>query len=124
MKKCIAPMGLARRIETLPRVETRGYVVSPLRGVSSTSLLLSIRQREHVHSESRLWRINFGRNRVRYEPWTAAASSRRHGDILLVADAVGYREPLYRSREFGFPQHFAGLYVDRLEHLIAVAHES
>src|SRR5689334_21476341 len=57
-------------------------------------------------------------------PGAAAAQSSRDGDVLLAAGREGHRETLHRGRQPCPPQLRTGLYVNRMEDAIQVAHES
>src|SRR5688572_22361552 len=90
---------------------------------SDRRMLLLCRQREDVQREAFLRRIDFRRERIRHQPWAAAASAGRYRDILLAVDAVRHREALHRCRELRFPEDLARLHIDGSEHLVAIADE-
>src|SRR4030095_13116933 len=85
--------------------------------------LLLTRKGVQIQRKTCLRRIDFGSDGIRHQPRAAATSSCRHSNVLFTSDAVRHRESLHCRREFGFPKHLSGLYVDRLEHLVAIANE-
>src|SRR4029078_751442 len=83
----------------------------------------SVRQLEHVQRRSRVWRLDFRRDRSRHVARTAAAESSRHRDVLLVADGKRDRETLHRGTEPRLPSDLSGLHVECAEAPIEIADE-
>src|SRR6476620_11044675 len=85
---------------------------------------LFVGQGKNIHRVTLVWRIDLGSHNVRNSPGAAPALSGCYADVLLTSDTERNGKTLHGGGEFRLPQHFAGLDVDGMEHLVPVTNES